>query len=677
MNMRCVTLLSICLLSIVSLSLSAKIYGQSTLDLDALIRHYTEDAGEALNPDYLEDLQDKWQNYYQHPLNINNVGREELESLELLEEGEIDAILSYRDTMDRFLSVHELNAVKGLSEKKAALIAPFFKVKVPLYTASFSEKSRMYKFLPPKYSIGWSGKIQTSVYEDQKKNNAIQGAIFPQAFKLQYRDGTRISMGISADQQLGEPMVAYRNIRLPDQISFHYFIQRKKGGIRRIAIGDYSVRMGEGLILYQGFRPGKSSLVNKVHYGLSRQLYPYRSKGSFAYCRGGAVELSLKKRWSGLFFLSSRNLDASFEWVQDSTTLRLKSINRSGLHNTEGTISRRQNLNVKLIGGTISYRKNLNHYRMNVVFQSMKPRDKSLVLKPMAKGYAGLSFRHYLGGVLLFGESVLTNDSSYANISGLLYPVHKTLGLSAVYRSYSPGYTALWANPLRASTYAGNEKGLYLGMEWTPDKHWGASFYTDFWSFPAGILNFPFKVEGHDALLKFSYNRHKQYLLYLMLRYKQKKELELPQEAAKFKLPVQLHKVNIRVHGEYIISKALVLRSRYERIVFRKKGAYSSGYMLYEDLLYKARKHPVVLKFRYAIFNADAYELRIFAYENALSGSYSIPFYYGRGSRVYAYMRYRLRHLALEFKASYTKGKAGIDVRNPDWNVEWRMRLMF
>ena len=58
---------------------------------------------------------------------------------------------------------------------------------------------------------------------------------------------------------------------------------------------------------------------------------------------------------------------------------------------------------------------------------------------------------------------------------------------------------------------------------------------------------------------------------------------------------------------------------------------------------------------RYALFQTDSYDARIYAYENDVPGSYSIPAYYSRGSRFYLMLDYNItRKIELWVRYSQT-----------------------
>ena len=60
--------------------------------------------------------------------------------------------------------------------------------------------------------------------------------------------------------------------------------------------------------------------------------------------------------------------------------------------------------------------------------------------------------------------------------------------------------------------------------------------------------------------------------------------------------------------------------------------------MVSQDLFYHPMGKSYSFNFRYAIFNCPQFETRIYEYENNVQGAFSIPFYYGNGSRFYLNM---------------------------------------
>ncbi len=632
---------------------------------------------EVPDPAYVEALTERLEAYLHHPLDLNAASREELESLGILSIPEIEAILHYRKTIGPFTTVQELNAVEGLQHSTLLLLQPFVAVKGGDNTLADIGQGGQLSSHPAKWILSWRGKLDNRLTRENAFKSLLENGGLPQVWKVQYRIGTRFSAGIAGAQQRGETWRKYGIFSGPDQLQFHAFIHWNKGIIRDIALGDYSLQIGEGLIVYQGFQIGKSALVNRVHRGLSRHLFPYRSSGSFAFSRGAAAELGFAQHWSVLAFVSSRRLDATWQWLEDSTAVQLKSINRSGLHNTPGTLSRQSNLLLHNAGSTISYHKGPNRYSLNLMGQRVAYQGRQghvpAVVHPFS-GWGSFSYRQYVNGIMLFGEEAITHRGDCALLNGLLYAPVRGLGLSLVHRRYGENYSSIWSNALREATYIGNESGLYSGIEYTPDKVWQAAFYIDFWRFPAGSDNYRLPITGHASLWKLSYTHRKVYQIYALVKWQNKGEITSG-ENDKYSFYESREKINIRLHGEYILNRNWTLRARYETVKLPGRPANSYSRVLYQDVLYASTRWPLTVKMRYALYRAPDFEGRIYAYENGLSGTYSIPFYYGSGMRTYLYVRYRMKRLYTEAKLSYTTGRAGAKALPRQWSWEWRLNM--
>ena len=102
-----------------------------------------------------------------------------------------------------------------------------------------------------------------------------------------------------------------------------------------------------------------------------------------------------------------------------------------------------------------------------------------------------------------------------------------------------------------------------------------------------------------------------------------------------------LAKSNIRWHADYDVNKSLTLKSRIEFTLYEEaEGVPERGYLLFQDFNY----HPLSSKFsfatRFAIFNTDTYNSRIYAYETEVLYAYSIVGLSGKGTRTYLLVTY-------------------------------------
>jgi hypothetical protein len=103
------------------------------------------------------------------------------------------------------------------------------------------------------------------------------------------------------------------------------------------------------------------------------------------------------------------------------------------------------------------------------------------------------------------------------------------------------------------------------------------------------------------------------------------------------------------------LSKSLKLRNRVEFTLFDNNGSTTDGYLLYQDIIYKPIGRLFSFTARYAIFDTDGFDTRIYTFENDILYEFSIPFYTDKGSRFYINWRQRLgRKITLEARYSRT-----------------------
>ena len=101
---------------------------------------------------------------------------------------------------------------------------------------------------------------------------------------------------------------------------------------------------------------------------------------------------------------------------------------------------------------------------------------------------------------------------------------------------------------------------------------------------------------------------------------------------------------NYRYNISYKVSESFTLRNRVELIGFQRGISDKEyGYLVYQDILYKPLSSNLSFSFRYALFETDSYDARIYAYENDVLYYFSIPAYYRTGTRTYLTVKYRVR----------------------------------
>ncbi len=144
-------------------------------------------------------------------------------------------------------------------------------------------------------------------------------------------------------------------------------------------------------------------------------------------------------------------------------------------------------------------------------------------------------------------------------------------------------------------------------------------------------------------------------------------------------------KQSLRTQFSYKLNPTFIVRSRVELSWFDKKGAASeNGFLTYIDILYKPVLKPYSGNIRLQYFETDGYNSRLYAYEDDVLYSYSIPVFYDKGYRYYVNVNYDInRKLSLwaRFAQTFYPDKnvigSGLDLINGHTKSEVKLEVIF
>jgi len=98
-----------------------------------------------------------------------------------------------------------------------------------------------------------------------------------------------------------------------------------------------------------------------------------------------------------------------------------------------------------------------------------------------------------------------------------------------------------------------------------------------------------------------------------------------------------------RYHISYSASTEWKIKSRIEISRYNVTDQENNwGYMVYQDIQYKPENLPLTFTARFAVFETSAYETRIYAYEPDILYGFSVPAYYGQGTRLVLVIKYSI-----------------------------------
>jgi len=421
-----------------------------------------------------------------------------------------------------------------------------------------------------------------------------------------------------------------------------------KGVVKEVIVGDYHAGFGQGLTLWTGLAFGKSSeAVSMKRNGGG--LKPSTSVNENLYMRGVAATIAMKNLELTAFY-SSKKLDANIGETDtvSQEILYVTSLQETGYHRTNAEMEDKNAIGEKLFGIHLGFRKNL--YSIGTTFL------KTTFDTPVEKGdqlydqfsfsgtsniNGGVDFNFYLKKINFFGEVSASQNGGKAFLAGCQANLSQRVAFSVFYRNYGVKYQNLYSNAIGESSENSNEKGLYTGVLLQLHKNWTFNGYFDFFSFPWLKYRVDAPSSGNEYNAQLSYRPFRELELYFRYRYKNK-QINSGEEALLPEVVTSNHQ-NFRFHVSSEILPWITLRSRVEYMKYNPGDQTTGdGFLVYQDVTIRPENKPFDVTLRYAIFNTDSYDERIYAYENDVLYAFSVPSYYYKGSRFYVTLKYEI-----------------------------------
>ncbi len=612
--------------------------------------------------------------YQKNPLDLNKATEEDLIDLLLLNDVQIAEFLTYRTDMGgSLLNFYELQAVPGFDVPTIRRIQPFVRVGGGLDDLSISPR-RMIAEGERELFVRWTRTLeeQRGYTADPDQTNSFYFGDPNQIYvRFRQRYSNKMSFGITAEKDAGEAFFREPNKKGFDYYSAHFFLRDVTRTLRAVALGDYSINMGQGLVLNSGFGYGKSALAVAVKRG-GRTVRPYSSVNEVNFMRGAAATLGFGQHLELTVFGSRKGRDANL--VELDTTevgealIAVSSLDIDGFHRTPAEVEDRNAVTQTSVGGVLKYQRGRGDVALNVLNENLS-QPLQLRDQPYNRFFfqgtnllnVSLDYSYRLGNVSLFGETAWSDNNALATVNGLLVGLDRNIDLAVVYRNYAKDYQALLARPFAETAGGRNESGFYIGTEMRPLAHWKISAYYDIWRHPWLRFNADAPSNGHEYRLRLTYWQKRKLEAYLDVR-NEVKDLNNPSSAADIppftsgrQVLIERSRFQARLHFAYIINKTLEWRSRfdwgYTRLEFLPT---QTGFMIQQDLLYRPAG-PFSMNGRLAFFDTDGFDVRFYQFENGLLYNFRVPAFFGRGSRMYLNLRYKgIRNLTLEARIAQT-----------------------
>ncbi|MEO8412818.1 MAG: helix-hairpin-helix domain-containing protein [Ginsengibacter sp.] len=615
------------------------------------LENLTESGDDAVTEDdsYLQELM----HFIKDPVNLNYADEGQLQELRFLSPIQIHNVISYRNLLGKFINIYELQAVPGWDISLIRRMRPYISV---------SNKVDIFNSVGSRLKNGDNTLLVrgTQTLEKAKGyllNSSNASGFYPGSpqkilVRYKYLFKNLLQYGVTAEKDAGEQFFKGAQKNGFDFYSAHFFI-RDIGIIKALAVGDFTVNLGQGLTQWQGLAFKKSSdLVN-----IKRQsdvLRPYNSAGEIAFHRGLGITLK-KNSWEATGFISYRKMDANANIDTLNYQDFVSSLQTSGYHRTASEVEDKGSQGQLSLGGNIGYSTDRLHIGVNGVHYNFEhtitKADFLYNVYALAGRKAGnysIDYSYTFKNMHFFGEAATDEGFDKAFINGLLISVDSHVDMSFLYRKISRGYQSLYSNAFTESTYPTNESGFYAGITISPVDYLRMDAYADFYHFPWLRYRVDAPATGNDYMLQLTYQPNKQVAIYTRYR-TERKAINYNPFTLTLNPVVARPKQGLRTQFFYKLNAVFTFRARADLSWFDKRGDDpQNGFLVYTDVLYKPALKAFSGNLRLQYFETGGYDSRLYAYENDVLYGYSIPVFFDKGYRYYVNFNYDItRTLAI------------------------------
>ena len=568
--------------------------------------------------DLLCDLED-------HPLDINQVTREQLEELPFLSAQQIEGIVEYLWRYGRMESLSELQMIRSLDYAQRRLLTYF------VYVGEEPPAA-----LPTLKDIAKYGQNELMAYARvpfYNRKGDINGYLGPKYrhwLRYQFTYGDQVKLGLVASQDAGEPFFANRNKWGYDYYSF-YLQLRNFRRLESLVLGNYRVSMGMGLVMNNSFSLGKMAMLQNLgRSSYTLRAHSSRSAGSLL---GAAATIDMGRHLKLTAFASCNPADATLN--KDGT---VSTILDTDYHRTETEMNKKHNLQVTKAGGSLRYEHHGLHLGANALYthldKRLQPNTKTLYRRHYPQGAdftnASLDYGYASYRLSLNGETAVDQKGHLATINALSWRVSDELSVMALQRFYAYRYTSLDAQSYSDGGRVQNESGVYLGLTWQPSAAWRMVYYADFAYFPWAKYQVSQSSHAWDHLLQLTHTgRHWTLGGRYRLRMKQKDNEDKTALDNRWE-----HRG--RLSADYAGDSGFGSRTQLDA-GYCAYGAGDWGAMLSQTLSYTHRWLRLYGGAGY--FHTDSYDSRVYLYERGPLYTYAMSTFYGEGIRYWLMAR--------------------------------------
>jgi hypothetical protein len=639
-------------------------FSQETNLSDIIISIAEELASDDSDPEAVSVFIDKLHELAENPVKINSSNENEISRLFFLSDFQVKALAEYVHSTGQLVSVYELAAIPGFDKETAEMIIPFITLENKLVSNSDSVRWR-------------NSMISNFSLKSGNNDTSFLGSAWKILTKYKFTCGD-FSGGITMEKDPGEKLFS-GNPPLPDFLSANITFTGN-GLIKKIIVGDYSARFGQGTNINTDLRTG-ISLTAPGYMSANDEIKPYTSTEENRFFRGVAGEFSIKNLGLTMFF-SKNCSDATIASSSGSENDYIENFYLAGVHNTSSLLKKKDAVSESAYGISLSY--NINNLRAGLVWSETRLSlpvkltgnnpEKILDFTGDRNNIYSIYYNYLIKKILLYGELSADENKKFAVVQGMSFRPSDRLTIGILFRNYYSGYTTFYGQGPGTSSKTTNENGVLENFTFEAARHLFISGGCDLQHFPWLKYRCSAPSWAMKQEIKVRFMPSEKLTVDASYNYR----LTMADNAETGGIPDQEKLItrSFKVSSRYSLHNNLTLETQIDYKIANPSG--SRGMILFQEISYNFRKVPVTIWARYCLFYTDDWDSRIYTYENDLLYSFSIPALYGKGSRSYIMAKWKIRDFAeLRIKYGITSSvTTGRSLENAE-EIKMQFRIWF
>ncbi|MBT0812597.1 helix-hairpin-helix domain-containing protein [Litoribacter ruber] len=595
-----------------------------------------------------------------NPVHLNKVSAEELQSLYILTPLQITEFINYRNTFGQFLTIYELQAIPEFDLETIYKLLPFVTLEDREHQFTGNLWSRMASdrenYLMIRHRRVWEprkGYSPPDTLSNGRLTNRYLGDPNDLYVRFRMQHTKDFSVGFTLDKDPGEQFTwdTPTNRYGFNFLSYHFTLYNK-GKWKTLALGDYQLQFGQGLVFGSGFSVGKGAEAITTVRRSSLGIRPYTSVLEFGYFRGAAFTRK-EGRFEITALASSTPRDGNLQVGLDTLEREeayISSLTLSGLHRTSNEIAQKAQLRENNIGGNIQYASLNRSFQMGIntlfteysqPFQRQERVYNEFEFRGKQNHIHSFYFNYNYQNYFFFGESARSKSGGMGTVLGLMSSLSPKVDLSLLYRNYAKNFHTFYGNGFGEGSRPINETGFYIGLQAKPIRKVTWSGYYDQFRFPWLRFQAYAPSEGYEWLQRITYSPSRQISMFVQTRQESKERNHRAAPAGPSgHILSSAKRFNSTTSLDMVLDRNWSIKSRVQFSSYRFEGQKTKGYTILQDLTFKSQKAS--FSGRVALFDTDDYDNRQYVYEKNVLWAFSIPAYYGQGIRYYLLSQYKI-----------------------------------